>query len=55
MLQYEELFWEVMMPEWSLALFMSSFKMDRKEAIKRIELQIKILEANSALDDLYNI
>lgn len=53
MLQYDELFWEVMMPEWSVALFMSSFNMDREEAINRINLQIQISEARlEESDDL---
>lgn len=43
------------MPEWTVALFMSTFKMNRTEALDRLRLQVQISESKLCLDDTNEI
>lgn len=41
-LQFTNLFFELMVPEWSLAIFMEKYSMDRKKAVEKIHQQTLI-------------
>lgn len=48
-LQFADLFFVQIVPEWALAIFMEKFAMDRKKAIERIQQQN--LRQNNQVDD----
>lgn len=50
--QHENLFWTLMVPEWSMQIFMDHFELSRDEAIEVLQDQDKVkIENNSSLDD----
>lgn len=49
LLQFTNLFFEQMVPEWSLAIFMEKFSMTRKDAVEKIQHQNQ--HQNNHVDD----
>lgn len=49
-LQFTDLFFEQMVPEWSLAIFMEKFSMNRQEAVEKIQQQNRNNQNNSVDD-----
>lgn len=50
LLQHHYLFWERMVPEWGLAVFMKLFKLNREDALDHLRKQEMLIDSTTSFD-----